>query len=42
MKKKLLAAICLSFTFSLLARSGSEQPDWVELTICSVMLLQKL
>ena len=37
MKKKLLAVVA-----AVPARSGSEQPDWVELTICSVMLLQKL
>ena len=41
MKKKLLA-----FGMAVLMLTGcgssSEQPDWVELTICSVMLLQKL
>ena len=44
MKKKLLAfgMAVLMLTGCVPARSGSEQPDWVELTICSVMLLQKL
>ena len=46
MKKKLLAfgmaVLMLTGCGSSSARSGSEQPDWVELTICSVMLLQKL
>ena len=39
MKKKLLA---FGMAVLMLTGSGSEQPDWVELTICSVMLLQKL
>ncbi len=46
MKKKLLAfgmaVLMLTGLAAVPARSGSEQPDWVELTICSVMLLQKL
>ena len=43
MKKKLLAfGMAVLMLTGCGSSSGSEQPDWVELTICSVMLLQKL